>query len=73
MDATCPSAAESAAESDTNVSPSARALFALHAEYLERSPVFAHWAAAGVSTCFGCTLAAARGAWFMRDHERLCA
>ena len=33
-----------------------RALFALHAEHLETSPVLAHWTAAGFSTILGFTL-----------------
>ena len=38
-----------------------RALFALHAEHLETSPVLAHWTAAGFSTILGFTLASCRG------------
>ena len=40
-----------------------RSMFALHAHHLDRSPVLAHWTAAGIATSIGCTLAAARGAF----------
>ena len=40
-----------------------RAIFALHAHYLETQPAFAHWVSAGVSTALGCVLAAGRGAF----------
>lgn len=56
--------------SDDASSPSLKALFALHAHYLEHSPVVAHWTAAGVSTCLGCVLAAGRGLFVAATVER---